>query len=104
MFSAGAGTQLVGTGLLTRLGFEAFRCSASTSDGESRTQLPQRMKSLWAPSHSLHLGLCGASGVWDGAELYLGESTWDQEESLVWKDNGGLPSSASWLWPQHNLI
>lgn len=64
MFSAGAGTQLVGTGLLTLLGFEA-----STSGQESRTRLPQRMKSLWAPSHSLHLGLCGASGVWDGAEL-----------------------------------
>lgn len=103
MFSAGAGTQLVGTGLLTRLGFEAFRCSASTSGGESRTRLPQRMKSLWAPvTHSIWG--CVERLV-SGMELsYLGESTWDQEESLAWKDMGGLPSSASWLWPQHNLI
>lgn len=50
--------------------------------------------------------------VWNfwclGTELkclsYLGESTWDQEERLAWKDNGDLPSSIGWLWLLHSLI
>lgn len=39
--------------LLTGPGFEVFRCSASTSIQESRTQIPWKVISLWAPSHSI---------------------------------------------------
>lgn len=54
VFSAGAGAQLRGClGLLTGLGFEVFRCSVSSSIQESRTRIPWKVISLWAPSHSI---------------------------------------------------